>query len=193
MVPMVNDEASNLLTQLLSVAGEIVDTAKTASRNQKSLGGDNYYGKKFHHLVVKLSASETKLRPVVAGMGFEPTEVADYESCIKFLKLPGTPLQTRNQSLKALRVQIESRFKPYLDAISANPIPSTEQVLPLSVVKKTRTYFEKVVMQANGCYEHQWFDACSVMIRRFVETLIVELYEAKGLESAIKDSNGDYL
>ena len=61
------------------------------------------------------------------------------------------------------------------------------------MVNKTRTYFEKIVTQGNGCYEHQWFDACSVMIRRFVETLIIEPYEAKKKAADIKDGNGDFL
>ncbi|CAN5358223.1 hypothetical protein BH11PLA2_BH11PLA2_38270 [soil metagenome] len=190
---MDSDDASTLLARLLSVAEELIGTARTASRNGKSLSGDNHYGRKFHEHEVRLSATETKLRPAISGLGLEPQEVSNFEANLTKVKQVGTPLQSRIQSQKALRLQIESVIKPHMESLSASPIPHTEQVLPLSVVKKTRTYFEKIVTQANGCYEHQWFDACSVMIRRFVETLIIELYEAKGLESGIKDTGGDYL
>lgn len=82
---------------------------------------------------------------------------------------------------------------PIVDVSTADPTPQTEQVLPLSVVRGTRGYLEKVIIQANGCYEHQWYDACAVMIRRFVETLIIEVYEAKGKASDIKDGSGTFL
>lgn len=71
--------------------------------------------------------------------------------------------------------------------------PTTEQVLPKSVVANTRGYYERVIQQANGCYERQWFDACSVMIRKFVEILIIEVYEANGKTHEIKDANNDFL
>jgi len=41
----------------------------------------------------------------------------------------------------------------------ADSVPETEQVLAMDVVnlKSTRTYIERVVLQANGSYEHQWW------------------------------------
>src|SRR5262245_12653684 len=48
-------------------------------------------------------------------------------------------------------------------------------------------------MQANGTYEHQWYDASSVMIRRLVETLIIEVYEAKNRANEIKGGDGHFL
>lgn len=70
--------------------------------------------------------------------------------------------------------------------------PTTEQVLPLDVVKGTRTYLEQIVNQANGCYEKGWYDACSVMIRKLVEVLIIAVYESKGEADAIK-KDGNFL
>lgn len=68
----------------------------------------------------------------------------------------------------------------------------SEQVIPFSVVRGTRGYIEKVVNQVNGCYENGWFDACAVMIRRLVETLIIEAFEHYGIADRIKNSNGDF-
>jgi hypothetical protein len=70
--------------------------------------------------------------------------------------------------------------------------PATEHVLPMDVVKGTRRYLEQIVTQANGCYENGWFDACSVMIRKLVEVLIIAVYEAKGESESIK-SDGNFL
>jgi hypothetical protein len=52
-------------------------------------------------------------------------------------------------------------------------------VLALSVVKGTRGYIERLVEQANGCYDHRWFEACAMTLRKLVENLIIEVYEAK--------------
>jgi hypothetical protein len=66
--------------------------------------------------------------------------------------------------------------------------PSSEHVLAFSHVKNTRGYLERVVNQVNGCYEHGWFDGCAVMMRRLVETLIIECYETEKIADQIKNS-----
>ena len=70
---------------------------------------------------------------------------------------------------------------------------ATEAVLPASVVRNTRGYIERITNQVNGCYERGWFDGCAVMIRRLVETLIIEAFEHIGKASRIKGPSGDFL
>jgi len=71
--------------------------------------------------------------------------------------------------------------------------PHHEKVLPGSVFANTRSYIEKIVFQINGCYEAGCYDACSVMIRRLLETLIIEAFEHHKVVSQIQDSNGAFL
>ena len=71
--------------------------------------------------------------------------------------------------------------------------PSYEEpVIYMALVKNTRGYIEKVAHQINGSYQHGWYDASSVMIRRLMETLIIECYEAHTIGSKIKDGDGNY-
>ena len=70
--------------------------------------------------------------------------------------------------------------------------PKTEQVLPLAVIEKTRGYYKNIILQANQCYETNCFDACSVMIRKFVEILIIDVYEQNGRARDIKDAGGEF-
>ena len=63
----------------------------------------------------------------------------------------------------------------------------------MALVRNTRGYIEKVSHQINGSYQHGWYDASSVMIRRLMETLIIECYEAHSLESKINDGDGNHL
>lgn len=69
----------------------------------------------------------------------------------------------------------------------------THQVLPPAVVRGTRGYLEKIANQINGTYEKGWYDSCAVMMRRLLETVIIEAFESKGIESTIKNPSGDYL
>jgi hypothetical protein len=61
------------------------------------------------------------------------------------------------------------------------------------MVRGTRGYIEKIVFQINGCYEKGWFDGCAVMMRRLIETLIIECFEKHGFADKIKNSAGDFL
>ena len=72
--------------------------------------------------------------------------------------------------------------------------PLNQHVLPHALVSGTRGYIERVVFQINGCYENGWFDGCAVMMRRLIETLIIEAFESKGLASHIQNPQiGDFL
>lgn len=45
----------------------------------------------------------------------------------------------------------------------------------------------------NGCFASAWYDACAVMMRRLLETVIIEAFEAYKLDSVIKNSQGDFI
>lgn len=76
---------------------------------------------------------------------------------------------------------------------SAGTRPLSQPVLPHALVANTRGYIERVVFQINGCYEKGWFDGCAVMMRRLLETLIIECFESHGIANKIKNSTtGDF-
>ena len=87
---------------------------------------------------------------------------------------------------------IEKELREIGNIPQEGKIPRSSQVIPFVLVRDTRGYIEKVVNQINGTYENGWFDACLVMIRRLIETLIIEVFESYGLETKIKDQNGEY-
>jgi hypothetical protein len=66
-------------------------------------------------------------------------------------------------------------------------------VLPHALVRGTRDYLERITNQVNGCYEHGWFDGCAVMMRRLIETLIIEAFEHHGIAHKIRNPAGDFL
>lgn len=63
----------------------------------------------------------------------------------------------------------------------------------MALVRGTRGYIERVAHQINGTYSNGWYDACAVMLRRLLETLIIECFEAHKINARIKDVNGNYV
>jgi len=93
------------------------------------------------------------------------------------------------EAVKAIQAELQSLGNVPAEGLE----PRTQQVLPFSIVRATRGYIEKVVNQINGCYENGWFDACAVMMRRLLETLIIEVFEKQGLAQKILNSKGDFV
>lgn len=191
---MTSQEATGAVDQLLGHCATVCDIAKVAARNRKSLKGHNSYSQRFHDAVVALARAEARIGTVLAAAGLEADASAKVFDHLGVLKSVAAAPGQRGDALKAMQMICQADVLPALERLTANPVPESEQVLPLEVVRPTpRKYIERVALQANGCYEHQWYDACSVMIRRLVETVIIELYEAKGKEAEIKNSSGEFL
>lgn len=131
------------------------------------------------------------------------------ELCVG-LEASGHPKQNASRLRKALRAhrgvatlgQDSWRLHPnarreldvtYAHARSPMPLLDSDSVLPLVLFRKTRGYIERVVEQINKSYDARLFDCCAVMCRRLVETLIIEVYEARSQATDIKGSDGHFL
>jgi hypothetical protein len=74
-------------------------------------------------------------------------------------------------------------------------MPNTQEILPRSLIThlKGRRYIPSLFRQINGTFERGWCDGCAVLIRRLVETLIIEAFDHHSLAASIQDSNGEFL
>lgn len=99
-----------------------------------------------------------------------------------------TPSENAIILAKSLHRALSQQRLPPSDGIR----PKSEMVLPMSLMRNTRSYIEKVTYQINGCYEQGWYDGCAVMMRRLLETLIIETFEKFQIASRIKNSQGEF-
>lgn len=67
---------------------------------------------------------------------------------------------------------------------------SEDSVVPMELLQDTRGYIVKVAQQVNWTYNARCYDACAVMIRRLIETLIIEVFEARGIADRVKLPDG---
>lgn len=89
---------------------------------------------------------------------------------------------------KKIQAEINAKVGPPDEGLRA----ATEAVVLRSLVRNTRGYIERVANQANGAYEKGWYDACAVMLRRLLETLIIEAFEENQISHKIKNSSGEF-
>lgn len=75
----------------------------------------------------------------------------------------------------------------------SHPETTGNAIVPLELVNNTRGYIEKVARQVNKTYEAECYDACAVILRRLIETLIIEVFETRGIADRIKSSDKTYL
>ncbi len=185
-------ESGKILDKLCREAESLCEINRTAERNSKSLHGQGFYADKFHAVLARLTLLESEVVDLLKSTEIGPDTIASVAKCLSVVKSTDAKARTRCTALRDLRLTFSATVAPHFDLRAADSIPRSEQVLPMAVVDKTRGYIVKVVQQANGCYEHQWFDACAVMIRKLVEILIIEVFEAHAKSADIKDKDHNY-
>lgn len=65
-------------------------------------------------------------------------------------------------------------------------------LFPIEIFDNTRGYLKKNAQQILTCYNHKAYDACSILLRKVTEILIIELYEKEEIEEKIQNEDGNY-
>lgn len=71
-------------------------------------------------------------------------------------------------------------------------VPSNN-LFPTELLIDTRGYIQNIASQAILCYDYGLYDASLVMMRKLIETLIIELFEFEGISEKIKNKDGYFL
>jgi hypothetical protein len=183
--------ATQLVNAIVTGSNALTQIARTALRNRQSLTGTGHYGQKFHDELVKVTGVEKLIMPVIKAIdGFD---VSPIEQHLAIVKSTTATERARVEANKQIRLICETEIVPNIQNLTAPQQPASEMVLPAAVLAKAPTYLQRSLLQANGCYERRWFDASSVMIRKLIENLIIDVYEKHGKEAEIKNKDGDYL
>jgi len=105
----------------------------------------------------------------------------------------GHVLKSRNGNLK-IKPASRATVQEWVATI-VNAPPDVDQdngYLPEAVWLGTRSYIEKIARQINGCYQFGFYDGAAVLVRRVIETLLIECYEHLRIDGKIKRSDGNY-
>lgn len=68
----------------------------------------------------------------------------------------------------------------------------TDELLPLDILDSAPYYIKLTAKQMNQCFECCLYDAVLVVMRKLIETLIIECFERYGIDDNIKDDKGNF-
>lgn len=69
-------------------------------------------------------------------------------------------------------------------------VPISENLIPITIFDNTPYYIVANAKQMCQCYDMGLYDATLILMRKLIETLIIECFERHGIDNQIKDSNG---
>lgn len=101
-----------------------------------------------------------------------------------------TKFYKKNKGYSLTPSCIEDLQNEYLSVIKT--IQPTNKLLPTDLFKQSRKYVKKIAEEASISYDYQLYNGCSVLIRRILETLLIESFERKNITSRIKGSDDNY-
>ncbi len=186
------------MDQLLEILDEAEEIAKKAKRHSHTLAGSGFYATKFSKahadavLAIEQLAQKFKRsddQRLKEAIGKITDDVVSY-----FASNNGNGGVERTKSKKSIAFLFKTVIIPATEINKASHTPS-DDLFPLDIIQGTRGYLEKVAEQACGAYDKGWYDAAAVMVRRLLEVLIIESFEAHQLTAKIQkpDSNFFYL
>jgi len=176
---------------MIDLIEQSIGTIRTAKKHRQPLVGDGFYARKFFEVEVALRKETAQLSHLMNG-----SDNSILNEAVQSI-LSDTEEMFSSVSKPDMRLAAAARIKrTYLITVLPNINPSThapsDDLIPLSLVKGTRGYIERIAHQASGAYDQGWYDACAVMCRRLLETLIIEAFESKAISPKIQDASGNY-
>lgn len=79
--------------------------------------------------------------------------------------------------------ELDTKYKELLGTVN---VSVTDSILSKETFTETRLYLENMCRQVNGTYDYGFYDACAVLCRRLMESLIIEIYVKLGRHNEIQ-------
>lgn len=189
----VEAEASNPTAELLSSLNTLGGFAMTGAKHGFRLGAHTHYSGKAHATLVEIRRNFLELRanypreqhPAVAAQ-LDALE-GPLKQLEQGLELNATELK---DAIRDVVFKVGSDLRSTIDAEANHGVGIAPFITP--EILKPGVY-RKVLEEANRCFAENCPNACAAMLRRLVESIIIEAFEAHKIEARIKDSTGEYL
>jgi len=111
----------------------------------------------------------------------------------KLRKDKRTTSSDKGRSFKIQIRAVKSLDELLVTLLDQKPLPNSSTLFDPDDFKNTRGYILNVIQQINLSYDFELYDCCAVMIRRLLETLIIEMYEKLERADELKNNDGHFL
>jgi|GEM_PF-750032 len=187
--------SKEIASSFFNLLEQIEHTVRMAKRHQKTLVGAHAYGKNFHTQAAEVIKEFSLLRKSIEALDYPSlsAKLVEVQSLVDIITALNNAKDEKLKAIEQLRFLWKSEIEGILEHLGRTPRPYVDILIPKNVVEGQPKWIERIAYQVNGCYNDGYYDACAVMIRRLLETLIIECYERKGIGDRIRSQNGDYL
>jgi hypothetical protein len=180
------------LQGFISALGELEKAAKMARKHRLTLVAENYYALKARSALTVLKRDFTVLRAE-----YPPSRSPEVSKEIDILAglVAGLSLERGAgavlKSVGEIRFHVEAELAATLQLMANDRWPGSVVFLPPEIVPPS--VYRKILEEINRCHNACCYNGCAALMRRLVESLIIEAFEAYGLEGNIRGSGGEYL
>ncbi len=176
-------EPSSPESRLMLLVRQAGALTQAARKHRKALDGNNFYAAK----LANRRADATNELNELSNRG----DTTDLTRLVGVCFSSSATADERTRAGRDLTFQLRTTWKERTPEIAMD---SGEELFPLTLLMQTRRgYLVTIARQMNGCYGRGWYDAAAVMMRRLLETSIIEAFEGQGSAGNAKNSKGDFL
>lgn len=109
------------------------------------------------------------------------------------LKLSETLQKMAKQQLNLKKIENRIQFYEEISDLEKEKVIEQIELFSLDLVKDSPTYIQKMAKQIILCYNYTLFDSCFIMLRKLIESLIIECYEKNKIQQSVQDTTtGNY-
>lgn len=185
------------LAEMDELLGELTEILASVNPASASLNYDDSKTKEFRERLAELRKYSGNLInkfprdtfPLIARAAKEFSNrvnllVADF---------PGI-VGTHQQAVEELKTSWFLKVKPEIYRVEIALAITAGVVLPEdpTMFKGKDKYVREIVFEVNRCFRNGAYNACSVVMRRLIETLIIQAHEKKGTVNTAQDTAGHY-
>lgn len=128
-----------------------------------------------------------------------PKNIEDCFDILSITKYKGVATYLTRQSDKKIGHYIKQKVgyklnRHYKERIAKSlnenvEVPLTNNLFDVSILGASPYYLKSIAEQMCKCYDSGLYDACLVLMRKLIETLIIECFERFGIEESIKQAD----
>lgn len=109
------------------------------------------------------------------------------------LKLDEILQKIAKQQLNLKKIENRIQFYDEISDFEMEKVIGQIELFSPDLVKNTPSYIQKIAKQIILCYNYALFDSCLVMLRKLIESLIIECYEKNKIQQRVQDiRTGNY-
>ena len=177
-----------LLATFVDATKKVEKYLKTAKRHYSTLKG-TFYAEAVPEGIAEIQRAFIQLKGAHADDAAEVVaEIAEVEKLVDALAaMPVVSPASLLAATRALYLRTSSKLTAILPGVTTGKgtVFLTEELL-----ERRHGPLRKVLWEVNECYDRGCYNACATMIRRLIEALLIEAFEAKAPGTNIKEADG---